>query len=137
MGNRAVITWKEDPSIHDNKSLGIYVHWNGGLDSVTAFLEYCKRSGFREPDYDDYGYARLVQVICNYLSDRDGLSVGIDTLDKLDLEGDNGTYICKGWKIVDRKYAPSKNIEFCDCDYIENMIEAIDESMPEGMKILK
>lgn len=137
MGNRAVITWKEDPSIHDDKSLGIYVHWNGDLDNVTAFLEYCKRSGFREPDYDDYGYARLVQVICNYLSDRDGLSVGINTLDKLDLKGDNGTYICKGWDIVDRKYSPSKNIEFCDRDYIENMIEAIDESMPEGMKILK
>jgi hypothetical protein len=35
MGNRAVIT--------DNKQrIGIYLHWNGGRDSVEAFLKYCE-----------------------------------------------------------------------------------------------
>ena len=37
MGNRAVITTKENM---DNNGIGIYLHWNGGRDSVRAFLKY-------------------------------------------------------------------------------------------------
>ena len=86
MGNRAVITTKE-------KNLGVYLHWNGGRDSVEAFLKYCELRGFRSPDRDCYGWARLCQIISNFMS-RDGLSVGIDTIDKLDCDNwDNGTYI--------------------------------------------
>lgn len=35
MGNRAVITTTD-------QRIGIYLHWNGGKDSVEAFLKYCK-----------------------------------------------------------------------------------------------
>ena len=60
MGNRAVITtvdgWK-------NNGIGIYLHWNGGKDSIEAFLKYCKLRGFRN---GDYGMARLTQVIANF-----------------------------------------------------------------------
>jgi hypothetical protein len=35
MGNRAVITTEQ-------KRIGVYLHWNGGLDSVEGFLTYCK-----------------------------------------------------------------------------------------------
>ena len=52
MGNRAIIKGK-------GQNLGVYVHWNGGIDSVTAFLEYCKLKGYRSPDTDTYGVARL------------------------------------------------------------------------------
>ena len=34
MGNRAIIKGK-------NQALGVYVHWNGGYDSVNAFCTYC------------------------------------------------------------------------------------------------
>ena len=37
MGNRAVITTKENMY---NNGVAIYLHWNGGRDSVEAFLEY-------------------------------------------------------------------------------------------------
>ena len=39
MGNRAIITTKKD---FDNNGIGVYLHWNGGRDSVQAFLTYCK-----------------------------------------------------------------------------------------------
>lgn len=100
MGNRAVITSKEN---FENNGIGIYVHWNGGRDSIEAFLTYCKIKGYRPPDMDNYGWARLCQTICNYFED--GLSVGIDTIKNLDCDnGDNGVYIIEGWEIVDRKY---------------------------------
>ena len=67
MGNRAIITTKK-------RDLGVYLHWNGGRDSVGAFLEYCELRGFRAPDSDTYGWARLCQVICNYMG-AEGLSV--------------------------------------------------------------
>ncbi len=60
MGNRAIITTEK-------KEIGVYLHWNGGRDSVEAFLEYCKRAGHRSPDKDCYGWARLCQVISNFL----------------------------------------------------------------------
>ena len=44
MGNRAVITTAEDLR---SGGTGLYLHWNGGLDSVGPFLEYCRLRGFR------------------------------------------------------------------------------------------
>lgn len=96
MGNRAVIVGKE---------LGqyIYLHWNGGRDSVETFLLYCSLREFRAPP-DGYGWARLAQVIGNYFED--GLSVGAYCCnggDPRELDpGDNGVYIIDGWTIVDR-----------------------------------
>ena len=96
MGNRAVITTKE-------KKIGVYLHWNGGRDSVEAFLTYCKLKGYRTPDKDDYGWARLCQVIGNWFGGE--CSIGIDVYDRLDKDnGDNGVYIIENWEIVDRLY---------------------------------
>ena len=121
MGNRAVITTKEN---FENNGIGIYLHWNGGRDSVEAFLKYCEIRGFRAPDTDCYGFARLAQVIANFFGD-DGLSIGIDTLDRLDTDnGDNGTYIVEGWNIVGREYF--RGIEQ-DIYELNEMLEAIDE----------
>lgn len=97
MGNRAVITTED-------KQIGIYLHWNGGRDSVEAFLMYCKIKGYRAPDGDNYGWARLCQVIGNYLGG--GLSIGIDIYNKLDTDnGDNGVYIIRDWDIVGREFS--------------------------------
>ena len=93
MGNRAVITTQvgfDYPETH----LGIYLHWDGSRYSVENFLEYCKLKGFRDPDKDCYGWARLCQVISNYIGG--SLSIGIDTVNRLDTDNyDNGTYIIK------------------------------------------
>lgn len=98
MGNRAVITTREN---WKNNGVGVYLHWNGGRDSVEGFLAYCKLKEYREPEYDNYGWARLCQVIGNFFGgDTD---VAIDTLNNLDTDnGDNGVYIIEDWEIVDR-----------------------------------
>lgn len=91
MGNRAVIADKD-------LSLGIYVHWNGGIDSVTAFLKYCEKREFR-PFPDGYGVARLTQVIANFFGG--DLSIGLTTEPKeWAVNCDNGLYIVDGWEII-------------------------------------
>lgn len=128
MGNRAVICTKEN---FENNGVGVYLHWNGGYDSVSAFLKYCELKGYRSPDTDCYGFARLCQVIGNFFGG--GLSVGIDTIDKLDCNNwDNGTYIIEGWKIVDRKYFDGEE----QMNYeLEEMLLEIDERMPVNEQI--
>lgn len=101
MGNRAVITTEE-------KRIGVYLHWNGGRDSVEAFLAVCKRLKHRPPESDCYGFARLCQVIGNYFGGT--ASLGVDTLDHLDCDnGDNGVYIIKNWEIVGREHFDNRS----------------------------
>lgn len=128
MGNRAVITTKE---AFENNGIGVYLHWNGGYDSVSAFLKYCEIKGYRTPDTDNYGWARLCQVIGNFFGG--STSIGIDTVDKLDCDNwDNGVYIIDGWKIVDRKYFDGN--EQMEYDLDEMLLE-IDKAMPEKEQI--
>lgn len=119
MGNRAVITT-------DAKEIGIYLHWNGGRDSVEAFLKYCKLAGHRPPETDCYGWARLCQVIGNYFGGT--TSIGIDKLENLDVDnGDNGLYIINNWEIIGREYhSGSEQNEY----KLEKMIEDIKNSQP-------
>lgn len=126
MGNRAVITTSTALDVKGSSDLGVYLHWNGGRDSVEAFLTYCKIRGFRAPEHDNYGWARLCQVIGNFFGGE--LSVGIDKCYSLDCDNyDNGTYIIKGWEIVDRKYqrcGEQQNYDLLD------MVRAINEAQP-------
>lgn len=134
MGNRAVITASRSTFVKDSNDIGVYVHWNGGRDSIEAFLTYCKLKGFRSPETDCYGYARLVQVIANFFGG-DGLSVGIDRCCNLDCENwDNGVYVIKDWEIVDRKYFEgSEQREY----KLEEMLLDIDEAQPKAMQMGK
>ena len=128
MGNRAVITTR---NAWRNCGVGVYLHWNGGRDSVEAFLKYCELKGYRSPDEDCYGWARLCQVVGNYFGG--GLSVGIDTLWHLDRNnGDNGVYIIEGWKIVDRYYFDGQEQ---DAYGLNEMLLDIDGAQPEPERI--
>ena len=103
MGNRAVITASKSRDVQNSQDIGVYVHLNGGRDSVEAFLKYCELKKYRSPSEDNYGWARLCQVIGNYFGGT--TSVGIDRCKRLDCDNyDNGVYIIKGWKIVGRQY---------------------------------
>ena len=120
MGNRAVITTKE-------KKIGVYLHWNGGRDSVTAFLTYCKMKNYRTPESDNYGWARLCQVIGNFFGG--DCSIGIDEYDVLDTDnGDNGVYIIENWEIVDREFY--NGAEQNNHDLLE-MLKDINKCQPE------
>lgn len=132
MGNRAVITTRK-------RDLGLYLHWNGGSDSVEAFLRYCELRGFRCPEKDDYGWARLCQVVANFMGGN-GLSVGIlpyTTDEKMVSYGDdNGVYVIEGWKIVDRIY-PYEGFEEQEGYGLDAMLRVIDELQPEDMRLGK
>lgn len=123
MGNRAVITTRDN---FRSNGVGVYLHWNGGRDSVEAFLKYMKLRRFRAPDSDNYGWARLCQVIGNFLGG--ALSIGIDRVDCLDMDNwDNGTYIIEGWDIVGREFFDG---EEQNCYDINEMLLEIDEKQP-------
>ena len=129
MGNRAVITTKEN---FENNGIGIYVHYNGGRDSIKAFLTYCNLRGFRKPEEDSYGWARLVQVIANFMGG-DGLSVGVDTVNRLDCDNwDNGVYLIENWDIVGRKYFTGTEQDAHD---LAGMLHAINDAQPADQQI--
>ena len=130
MGNRAVLTC--------NKNLeetGIYIHWNGGRDSVEAFLAYCDLKGFRRPEDDNYGWACLTRVISNFFASsiEDGLSIGVDNCKYLDCNNwDNGVYIIKNWRIVDRMFYTGKEQQ--EYDFMD-MLREIDKSQPDNVRL--
>ncbi len=100
MGNRAVIAFTENGKKNKN-SAGIYLHWNGGRDSVEGFLQAAKDYGLRS---GSYGVARLTQIICNCFPGT--ISVGVDVVKNLDCDNyDNGVYwVDKNFNIIGREH---------------------------------
>ncbi len=97
MGNRAVITNKAN-------KIGIYLHWNGGPESITGFCEACKTLGFCSPNNDEsHGFASMALALGAFFG-ASGLNVGINTLDRLDCDNyDNGVYVIgDNWEIAER-----------------------------------
>lgn len=126
MGNRAIIK-------PVGKDIGVYLHWNGGRDSVEAFLKYCKLRGFRDfggAHADGYGIARFMQIVGNFFGG--GLSIGLETNVKMDEKYaemiDNGIYEVDGWEIVGR--CPADIGEQKEYDLMD-MLHSIDLSQPK------
>ena len=94
MGNRAVLEFQ-------GTDVCIYLHWNGGRDTIEPLLDVAKEYNIRS---GDYGIARISQMLGNFFGGT--LCVGVDKLDRLDCDnGDNGTYVIdNNFNIVDRKY---------------------------------
>lgn len=87
MGNRAVITF--DAKLTEN-SVGIYLHHNGGPESVVAFCDAAIQLGLPIGDRT-YLPARFVQMLGNFFGGT--LSLGLGLLRQLDCNnGDNGLY---------------------------------------------
>ena len=55
MSNSAIIRFK------DNYFCEVYLHWNGGIESIVGFLKYCELKGYRDGDF-----ARFIQVVGNF-----------------------------------------------------------------------
>lgn len=129
MGNRAVVTFAERCEIEkylvpaekggngeklegfvaDNQHrVGVYLHWNGGKDSIVPFCRACRKIGFRCPTFDfSYGVARFVQLVANHFGGLTNTSIGVDTLEHLDCNNyDNGVFVIgDDWEIVGREFA--------------------------------
>lgn len=136
MGNRAVIVSEKglkNGGISPNQ-IGVYLHWNGGRDSVEAFLKYCELKGYRSPDVDNYGWARLCQVIGNFFGGT--ASIGIDIASRLDCDNwDNGVYVIKGWEIVGRKFFDGRKEQ--DHYNMFDMLYEIDSAQPKAEQLGK
>lgn len=101
MGNRAFIGFENNP-------INVYVHWNGGVESVKAFCDVAKARGFADPTSDaDYAMARLIGLIHEFFGVTDSNSLGVCTFSSAEEEkdaityADNGKYIIgKDWQII-------------------------------------
>ena len=104
MGNRAVITIKEDNRPQEDWQ-SLYLHWNGGRDTVEPLLHVAKLYGVRCQADPSYAIARLSQIMGNYIGGT--LSLGVGTYKQLDTNNfDNGVYVVQDWEIVDREFEP-------------------------------
>jgi hypothetical protein len=110
MGNRATIT----TAPFDRKNACIYVHWNGGRESIEAFCKAAYDLGYRSPDSDpSYALARLAGLICTFFDLDSETSIGVGTVDELIGAGDdNGCYVIGGqWHVVERRDTYGKVIK--------------------------
>lgn len=126
MGDRAVISNK-------NKNLGVYLHWYGYREFVESILAYCNAKQYRSPDVDDeYGWARLCQVLGNTLGG--SLSLGIGKFERMDTDNwDNGTYIIEGWDIKERLYQQYEDAKMKDSMF-ENL-KYINDKQPKDEQL--
>lgn len=130
MGNRALIVGKDS-------HVGVYMHWNGGMDSVAPMLEYASfhsAQGLGKEAYDA-GLATLVTIANNFTEFG---SVYVESVDPEELtedygyEFDNGIYVVDGWNIVGRIGAPDQEQNFHDH---KEMMIAFDKAQPEVMQL--
>ena len=105
MGNRAAIAIRKTKG-----SPAIYLHWNGGPESVLAFLHAAKALKVRSPESDpDYCLGRLAQIIGNFFGGT--TSMGIGRVGHVD-DSDNGTYFIGGdFEIKSRTQGEVKTVD--------------------------
>ena len=65
MGNRSYV-------IFPAAKVAVYLHWNGSIESVVAFLDYMNERGLGA---ENYGAARFCQVVGNFFGGN--LSLGV------------------------------------------------------------
>lgn len=95
MGNRAVLDFGD-------AGLGIYLHWNGGPESIDAFLTATQER------VGSVNLVGMVQTITNFMG-YDGLSVYVGLVKDLDEDNyDNGTYTIVDGKIASRRHVPER-----------------------------
>jgi len=125
MGNRAVISFQNCGAVNgdeeklDKSAVGLYLHWNGGLESIEAF---CKAA----TDLEIKDSARFIQMVGNWFGGNQ--SVYVDTVGQLDCDNfDNGTYVVKRseheWKIFSRFFVPDGTLDFRVADHDERVAE--------------
>lgn len=125
MGNRAVIVnGKYSPG-----AVGVYLHWNGGRDSIEGFLKATEHVMAGRTDAV-YSFARFIQIVGNFFGGC--LSLGLGLCRELDCDnGDNGVYEVdfKTFKITGRKFFEGKKEqnEYVQEDFVKEVLETVKE----------
>ena len=120
MGNRAVIEFEDESA----NGLGIYLHWNGGMDTVKPMLDVAREYGIRS---DDYGVARLAQMFGNFFGG--SLCVGVSIAKRMHRDNyDNGTYVIdKSFNIKERLFMRRPEQNVYDYNEMKQHIKAIND----------
>lgn len=117
MGNRAIIT-------STKKDIALYMHWNGGRDTVEPLLEACAATGIPSPEKDPSGWSAIASRARNYLGDHVGLWTYQGDRSS---PGDNGIYVIEDWSIKERIKGPRWEQVVHPKD---KMLEVLEENMP-------
>lgn len=123
MGNRATVTFQD----RGTEVGSIYLHWNGGRESVQAFLDYALAVGVRTND-PTYALARVTQIIGNFFGGTTSIGTGDSKF--LDTDGDNGQYFVDAntltisSHVAGSLYSPPEDTPF-DTDYYEKVLEEV------------
>jgi hypothetical protein len=126
MGNRAVVTFDN----YDPNNFGVYLHWNGGRDSIEAMLEATKRIMETRGEDPTYAMARFVQVATTAIPGN--CSIGLNQLKRLDTDNfDNGVYVVdsKTLEIVGRHHhdGPEQNHHNVE-EFADILVKAVEAS---------
>ena len=115
MGNRAVVAFVDcsgkdksrylNNSLIKDKSPSVYLHWNGGRDSVEGFLTVVKKLYGGSSCLDAKERAVVFYSVVRRAG-MGGVSTEVSTFKKVDADnGDNGTYwVDESFQIIDREY---------------------------------
>lgn len=121
--------------VFDKQRIAIELHWNGGRDSVEAFLEYCRLA--EVPCAPLY----VATVINNYM-DNDGTTIYLHVLpdnysesDALKtMSTDHGVYWVKDYEIVKRTY-PHGVVKEQRSHDLDEFLHDIDSKQPAGRRL--
>lgn len=142
MGNRAIVTIEDKEEY--THPIALYLHWNGGLESVLAFIEYTNTLFTNTNSIYDY-HTRLCQVLRNFFPD--GYCIYAHPQENAkDFTCDNGHFhfriqsrvaLISHNGIRDRDYLAdlikqARNHEYWKSDH--TIFDSIKENMPKGTK---
>ena len=115
MGNRAVITTL-------GEKRGIYLHWNGGRDSIEPIVSYAYNFLTDESEFD------AIKDVAKFF----GLNPFVDDIQHLDCDNyDNGVYIVNEGEIVGRCYFDKEEQQEYDFD---EFMYNLNDTMPKCYK---
>lgn len=119
---RAFISYS--PQLPGN--IGVYISAYGEYDHVTAFLAYCELHGYPPPEKSNFGMARLVQVISNYM-DFNGIAVCQFREAK---PYRSKYYECAGWRVLNVPEGEST-----DLSRLNDIMQDINRHMPAHQQL--
>lgn len=129
MGNRAFLYSEKTTAGH--RGLGVYLHWNGGPDSVIPLIRYCKLRKFR-PFSDGYGVARLCQVMGNFFGGT--LSLGVEFAKPDEVDTNHTPYcITDDWEI--KNLDDYRNDDWPSDDQVLEFMIELNKSQPKELQV--
>lgn len=107
MGNRAYVVFQGEKE--NEFSPAVYLHWNGGPESIYAFMEEMDRRQIRGRDSLSYQTARFIQMVGEFLHSEFMTSLGVEDAPKSLEDLVSLAYCCdNGLYLVTRIRRPEK-----------------------------